>query len=350
MMDSQATNENITTSGIDLLIIEYIDGQISADDALRLEQWVSESDDNYAYARQIAATYTATEGACAESLFDAENGWKQFQAKVAPTEEKSSRFNSIKTWRTVWCSIAAALAIGIGICLYMLIPESTGTNNLISLYSDSGSSVRIVLPDKSVVTLNADTYLSYPPTYGKKSRDLYLNGEAYIEAAPNPKVPMIVHTGGLEVKVIGTTFNVRNYKEEAKAVVELERGKVSLATLQDTCIINPGDRAELNKRNGQLTIKYAGIKHDSDWRQSILRFENTPLGDIAKTLCRHYRAEIVINSPALDSQCYYGSFNTATQDINDVLSSLSKVGYFDYTLTGRKALIYPKKNPVRKKP
>lgn len=325
---------------IDLLIMEYVDGVASQEDEKALEDWISLSPENRDYARRTAALYTAAEGIGGDSLFIPENGWKSIKERTTKPEPLVSEgLRRGNVWNWFMRAVAVIILIGVGACLYLLIPRAYGTQNLISLYSDSGSSVRVVLPDKSVVTLNADTYLSYPPNYGKTSRDLFLNGEAYIQAATNPEVPMVVHTSGLDVTVVGTTFNVRNYQDDSQAVVELEQGKVMLTTFSDTCTMAPGDRAEFMKRDGILTLRNGGIKHDSDWKSSIIRFENTPLSDIARTLSRHYKVEVAVSDSKLKSQRYYGSFNTSLQDLDDVLSTLSTIGYFDYSVNGRNVII-----------
>lgn len=343
-METIPAKESEMNADIDLLIMEYIDGVASPEDVRALEDWISRSAENRDYATRTAALYTAVEGVGGESLFVPENGWKSVRDRMQrldPQEEPRMQRNA---WKWFWRSVAVSLLVGVGACLYLLIPQTYGAHSLVCLYADNGSNVRIVLPDNSVATLNADTYLSYSPNYGKSSRDLYLNGEAYIQAASNPEVPMVVHTGGLEVTVVGTTFNVRNYQDDNQAVVELEHGRVMLATVNDTCTMAPGDRAEFSKKDGIMTLKPGGIRHDSDWKSSILRFENTPLSDIARTLSRHYKADVVINDSQLKSQCYYGSFNTSSQNLDEVLSALSRIGYFDYSINGRNVIISKSKS------
>ena len=90
------------------------------------------------------------------------------------------------------------------------------------------SLAKVILSDGSVVTINAGSRLEYPPEFGKKSRNVYLTGEAYFEVAHAKGKSFIVHTKELEIEALGTEFNVRAYPDDKIVEALLVKGKIAV--------------------------------------------------------------------------------------------------------------------------
>lgn len=118
----------------------------------------------------------------------------------------------------------------------------------ITVEAPYGSKTKLYLPDGTLVWLNAGSKMSYAQDFGINERSLNLSGEAYFEVTRNEEIPFKVHTEELDVKVLGTKFNFRNYKDDLEAKVCLLEGKVALNTRQKETILHPDQQALLDKK------------------------------------------------------------------------------------------------------
>jgi len=147
---------------------------------------------------------------------------------------------------------------------------------------------KLVLADGTRVWLNSQTTLKYPVAFTGEVRDVYLTGEAYFEVAKGQK-PFIVNTPEGAVQVLGTQFNVKAYLEEPAEVITLEEGKVRV-TVNDNLFrdITPGYQALINKGNQQLTTKAVNTSFYTGWREGVFRFDGETLEGVMNALARWY--------------------------------------------------------------
>lgn len=176
-------------------------------------------------------------------------------------------------------------------------PE-TGKLAMQEVTSPAGVRSQVVLPDGSKVWLNAESTLKFPVPFSKDIRNVDLQGEAYFEVTKNQKRPFVVHSGNVEVKVLGTRFDCKAFAEDRNIEVILEEGKVALnsnvASGQDESILKPGDRAVIEKTTGEMQIVNENIGKYIAWHTGKLVFDNTPMEEIATRLERWYGVEVVI--------------------------------------------------------
>ena len=121
------------------------------------------------------------------------------------------------------------------------IPKQTTTNEVTT---NNGSKSKLVLPDGSTVWLNADSKLTYEKDFGPAGREVSLEGEAYFDVKKMPGVPFIIHTKVIQVKVVGTAFNVKSYSDEPTTETSLVRGQVEITVNK-----RPGDKYILLPNN-----------------------------------------------------------------------------------------------------
>lgn len=158
-----------------------------------------------------------------------------------------------------------------------------------------GAKTKLILPDSTLVWLNAGSKIVYSQGFGVKDRHLRLNGEAYFEVRKNEKLPFDVMTKELNVKVLGTKFNFRNYDEDEEVTVNLLEGKVQLENYVKKMGINylsPSEKVTLNKLTGEMIISRAEVKNAKEWMNGGLFFDEMPLSDIVKELNRSYNVKI----------------------------------------------------------
>lgn len=177
-----------------------------------------------------------------------------------------------------------------------------------------GSQTKVVLPDGSVVCLNSGSILKYDPAFARnKNREVYLIGEGYFEVHKNTDKPFIVHTEDLNVKVLGTVFNIRAYKEEPNIEVALVEGRVNVFSKSETngnVVLKPNQRAVYDKQSKRLFSDAVDAETATQWTTGRLSFVNTSLVDIIKDIERKYNVRIIIESESMKSEIFSGSISS----------------------------------------
>lgn len=172
-------------------------------------------------------------------------------------------------------------------------------NQLIIPY---GSHSKVCLSDGTVVWLNAGSRLVYPSRFIKKTREVYLIGEAFFHVHKNPDQPFIVRAGGQDIKVLGTKFNVSAYPEDDIIQTVLAEGSVSLHTegagfFSKDLKLEPNQMASFNKNSRNTKIKSVVASNYTSWTKGLLSFHGADLSRITKKLERYYNIHINYQNP-----------------------------------------------------
>ena len=217
-------------------------------------------------------------------------------------------------WSTYISRIAAVLFIPLLIFsgyLFFLIHQDKLLNGRLTMqqvYASPGSRVHFVLPDNSEVWLNSGSTLEYPMNLNhKKQRRVKLNGQGYFKVEHNEKRPFFVEAGELNIKVLGTSFDVSTYANDQFISSTLEKGSIALLNLQGTEVarLNPGQKALLNKQTNKLFIEDVDTRLTTSWKDGNLIFRNTPLNEVTKQLERWFNCNISVSSKLLNSEILY---------------------------------------------
>lgn len=228
----------------------------------------------------------------------------------------------------------------ITIPLLLFLGQFWYINKQIDLFTDSGyeeiyvpkgERMQLIFQDGSKATLNAETRIKYPRKFGFSERKVKLEGEAFFEVSPNKDRPFIVDLQEVNVKVLGTTFNVKAYPSDQDIFVALETGKVALArSTRRLAHLKSGDKATYNKHTGVCKIsRPENIKNNSAWKKNQIVFNNTPLLEVITTLSRWYGVEFSI---ADSTVLYYNyTLTSANQKLNQILKDLEKITPIQFT-------------------
>lgn len=137
------------------------------------------------------------------------------------------------------------------------------------IYVPKGEHMKLVFQDGSRATLNAETRIKYPRKFGFSERKVELDGEAFFEVSPNKDRPFIVDMKDINVKVLGTTFNVKAYATDMDIFVTLETGKIQLANKSNSLVyMKPGEKATYNRKSGVCKLsRPENIDHLSAWKK-----------------------------------------------------------------------------------
>lgn len=229
-----------------------------------------------------------------------------------------------------------------------LIYKNNGTSTEELIYNTLkvpyGKRFDLMLSDGTQVTLNSGTSLKYPVQFLKtKNRQVFLDGEAFFNVAKDSAHAFIVNTNQLNVRVLGTKFNLSSYPEDEFVNTTLLEGSVAVYNKQDTfdssnaSLLEPGYKAEWNKYNRQILVEEADIDMHTDWLNGKIILRHVPFKNIVKKLERHYNVEIVNNNPKLDEELFTASFDVET--IDQVFKTFNLTYQMDYRINDRQIII-----------
>lgn len=202
----------------------------------------------------------------------------------------------------------------------------------------------VSLPDGTSVTLNHYSTLTYPERFKSDNREVELNGEAYFEVSKDKKHPFIVQTEAVDVRVLGTQFNVDAYRDSPDVRTTLLTGSVAVSNKSNSehMILKPNEIAIYNKVEKKLTRKLLEDATDEiSWRHGEFIFDDVQLRDIARELSNSFGTTIQITDPTLQSYRISARFRHG-EDLETILSVLQDAGYFNYSHNDKQITITAK--------
>lgn len=144
----------------------------------------------------------------------------------------------------------------------------------------------------------------------------------------------------MNVRVLGTAFNVNAYKDETVTRATLVHGKVEVLTIKDDLkkVLAPGEQAIFDRECGQLEVKQVNADLYTLWIKGQFVFRDTPLRDIMRTLTRWYEMEYEFTDPELESRCFYGVISRF-EHMESLLEQFEKTGEVHFEYQGNKIIV-----------
>ena len=197
-----------------------------------------------------------------------------------------------------------------------------------TLFVPEGQRMQVTLEDGTNVWLNANSKITYPSRFAVKERHVSIEGEAFFEVAKDKKRPFIVKARNIEMEVLGTTFNVYNYKKEKEVRTSLLTGslRVSIPSKSKKFIIlKPNEQVHVigNQMNVSTIHDFSHFL----WTKGIYSFDKMSLGYILDKLALYYDVRIVVKNPSIKSCIYTGKFRQS-DGIYEILRIIQKMHQF----------------------
>jgi transmembrane sensor len=232
-------------------------------------------------------------------------------------------------------------------------PEKT----ISQITTKNGSKTNLLLPDGTKVWLNAGSSITYDSSYGKTLREVVLSGEGYFDVVKNKEKPFIIHAAKINIKVLGTQFNVKSYPTDNTTEASLIHGSIEV-TFRDKpdkkIILKPNEKIvvdnESNADDVSSTIQQTNLKKvhevpgvdvkkltyeyktgtiiETSWVDNKLIFQDEPFDEIARQLERWYGVSIIFKTNHLKEERLTGSFRNET--VRQALDALKFTASFNY--------------------
>lgn len=287
------------------------------------------------------------------------------------TEPAGSRNRYSKKWMLVLSTVAVASLLGIA---FFFKAGKEANNSLADLpakneiSTKNGSKTSLVLPDGTKVWLNASSELIYDKNYGNALREVTLKGEAYFDVVKNAAKPFIIHTADMDIKVLGTAFNVKCYPGSKSTETSLVRGSIEV-TLKDRTEkirLKPNEKLILNHQEADIVSGTSGNKKsnaaagekpfislshltlypadntvvETAWVQNKFVFSSETFEEVALKMERWYNVSIQFKSESLKYIHLTGSFERET--ITEALNALQFTAKFTYAVKNNVIVISKK--------
>lgn len=320
---------------IDELIVDYITGRLTPDKFDYLNSWIAESKENLLYFRRLQEIWYAA-APQDDNVFNKELAYNRFLYRVKESSQSEAvvprnRFFFTKRFIQIAASVAIIIVLG-SIYFLKFLSSPNPKDEFYSITVPYGSKSKVTLSDSTKVWLNSGTTIEYSYIAKDKIRKLVLNGEAYFEVAKMKGVPFIVETDKLDVRVLGTKFNVTSYHEDTQINVTLLEGSIALKmdnNKEKEVLLVPNKSATFDKSSSQLEIKDVDGSLSTQWSEGVIIFDNEKLAQIARRLEREYNVKIDLTNELLNDSRFYGVFNKnqSIKDIFDIITLNNKLHY-----------------------
>lgn len=202
-----------------------------------------------------------------------------------------------------------------------------------------GQKSMIILYDGTKVWLNSGTNFRYPATFSRNERKVFLKGEGFFDVAKNEACPFIVNASNLNVKVLGTRFNVDAYNENKAIRVTLERGAVvaQAENSKELVRLAPGEQAIFRKSTNKISKKEVDTELFSSWKENLLRFRDAPLNEVIVKMEHWYGVQIELEQSINVNDRF--TMAIKTESLREMLNLISKTIPITYEINGDKVLI-----------
>ncbi|MCU4154658.1 FecR family protein [Carboxylicivirga sp. A043] len=270
------------------IIIKYLQGTASKDEQNALLEYLRKDESNQKFFQQQKDKWKA-EGNKMISL-STWKAWQKVNKRVDSTPGKNN------AWLKVALSIASVLIVGLLVSTYIFINKS---ENIITVQTKHGQNSEIILPDSSIVHLNANSSISYNALLFSLNRTVNMTGEAFFDVRKQSSKKFILNINNLNVTVLGTRFNVNAYETKQSIDVVLEEGSVVL-TMDDAPsfrkMLQPGEKASINIQNRNFVLSQVDTKNYSSWKDGVLYFKNNSLSDFFAALEKRYGVDFILEN------------------------------------------------------
>lgn len=278
----------------DDVLMMHLLGETTEQQNSMVADWLKENDANKHHYEQIKTIWNTSKQLAATKTVDTNKAWDRFQQRV--NEAPATKTIAMPQRKMSWMQIAATLVLFIGAAwMVKFFAYDFGRTTIVA----DNTVISETLPDGTVVTLNKASSLKYKTSFDGATRSVTLSGEAFFDVTPNKERPFIIDVDGVEVKVLGTSFNVKS--ETAKTEVIVETGLVEVSKKENSIKVKPNEKAVVLKDN-PAPIKQANEDAlYSYYRTKEFVCNNTPLSRLVDVLNDAYDAKIIIANDNLKS-------------------------------------------------
>ncbi|BEG97933.1 FecR domain-containing protein [Bacteroides sedimenti] len=330
----------------DKLLIDYLKGNLDEEQRKAVTEWYEASPQNQKELENLYFTLFVSDRLAVMERINVEKSLQDLKARIRAKENELIE-ESERWWKGAYLKkaiIAAAILAGVifagGNTLKHMI---SSMNQSFMVCTAQGERTKVLLPDGTMVWLNACSQVKYSSSLFSSERKVDMEGEAYFEVKKDKHAPFVVNSCGVSTRVLGTKFNIRANKEEEEVVATLLEGSILIKASepkgQEAKMI-PNQQMRVNKNTGDM--KLANVDDSSAaiwWMEGKLHFEKETFANMATTFEKQFNVNIVFMDEKIKQERFTCDLETK-DNIYQILSILRLTNKFNYEIKDRKILIY----------
>ena len=323
------------------LLIRYLQGTADSQSLQQLLEVVRKSEDKKNELARLKAIYDSLSVQVDALKYPIDASWEKMRQKIdSEIPATKPKGPTIRNITTLW-SYAAVFLLAVllaGQYFYYqnkslrAVPQDSYTRFVVEKGSGKSS---LFLPDGTKVLLNAGTTIQYPTRFDQKERTVMLEGEGYFEVAKNREKPFIVTVNGVDIRVLGTSFNVSAYQEEV--VTTLVEGKVQLKRGDEQVVLSPNQQAIWS--DDKFKVKQVDARNYVLWKEGIFYFEDVDLERILDDMARWYNVNIFYMNSTLKKMKFSVEIKRY-EDINEILRRIEQTKRVKFEIKDRTINVY----------
>lgn len=296
-----------------ILISRYLANELSDTETDELLVWVNDKPAHAELLQQMQNAWDKSDDYLKtnEPEINVDSAWTKVEQRLFVNEKKKAKVISIKSYK--WIGIAASLLLLVGMGWFSVNYHQKNTT--IVFVNELHEGQQILLPDGSSVWLSSESELSYKKGLDRLSvREVALRGEGFFEVKHDVKKPFIIHSGGTQTQVLGTSFNVSTTKDGLVKVAVIT-GKVSFKqeNANEGLFLLPGEEGVYSKTGGVSKTKFKSTNF-MYWKTKSLSFENETLANVLSQLAGVYQVKFSIEDQNLLNRKITTNFHSASVD------------------------------------
>lgn len=326
------------------LLDKYLNNQCSFDELSEVVNWLHDDSDSGARLKLVEDDwngYAPKKDEVKTPRYDYAKLLDSIHHKINldhVDNKKNSSYRIVPFWLM---RAAAILLIPVLSILIYTVSENSGSLftqadrvvDSLEVSAPAGSLTVVKLVDGSVVHLNYGSKIEYPKNFRGDTRTLKLTGEGYFEIAHDPDKPFIVETNGMNIRVLGTKFNVKAYSDNSIVSTTLVEGKVRLEEIlkngetQNVGTMVPGQHVEYNRETKKVNSSMVNVNRFIDWKDGLLIFENSKIGEVTEKLARKFNVEFLLGDGVQDLIYTVTFVDESLNQILDLMSQTTPIQY-----------------------
>ena len=264
----------------------------------KFRQWITDPKDRKAKDEALGNLWDETQ---APYSFADEKGWQRLSAEIAAGQRRSR----MRMWRRAVLGAVAVLVAGLFVSQYLLLSnriERAERDRTLCYVTSQESKGVFTLPDGTSVWLNGNSRLTLSEQFDGTQRRVKLEGEGFFDVTPNPDKPFIIRSGEARVKVLGTSFDFKSYKEDEfiKLTVSTGKVRVNVADQDLQLAVSPNEHLSINKIDGNVRKESIEENNYIKWIHGSLYFNKEPIREVIKTINRTYNRKVILQCKNCD--------------------------------------------------
>ncbi|TDE16608.1 FecR family protein [Dyadobacter psychrotolerans] len=286
------------------LLTRYLSKTATDEEIIQVENWIAKSPENKQEFTDYQYIWNTTKSIHDKINVDTNAAWNKVRSKMDerqipknhfPNTEKQNLQYSRKLPVALWMAAAISLVI-MASGLFLFLRKNSDSQYL--QVATTTQTIEKILPDGSKVFLNYNSTLTYPENFDGDLRSVSLQGEAFFDVKPDTAHPFIIHANGTEVKVLGTSFNVKAY-DKKPVRVDVATGKVEVKKADSKILLTKGESAEVLSDTVKSIIPDLNIL---GYKTKIFDFHATNLKDVVSSIRSGYHIDLRLSNTRL-AQC-----------------------------------------------